>query len=43
VEYDVSLSQLEERVGVKVARGAPEVWTHVRAELLPWFEAAGRV
>ncbi|MDE4192689.1 MULTISPECIES: HD domain-containing protein [Rhodobacterales] len=43
VEYDVSLSQLEERVGVKVARGAPEVWTHVRAQLLPWFEAAGRV
>jgi putative hydrolase of HD superfamily len=43
VEYDVSLSQLEERVGLKVARGAPDVWHYVQAEVRPWFEAAGRV
>ena len=42
VEYDVSLSQLEDRVGRKVALGAPEVWRHVHAEVRPWFEAAGR-
>jgi putative hydrolase of HD superfamily len=43
VEYDVNLHQLEERVGQKVARGAPGVWDHVLAEVRPWFEQAGRV
>ncbi len=42
VDYDVSLSQLQDRVGAKVSRGAPDVWRHVQAEVRPWFEAAGR-
>ncbi|UWR50591.1 HD domain-containing protein [Phaeobacter inhibens] len=36
-EYNVSLAQLEARVGQKVARGAPAVWDHVRATVAPWF------
>ncbi|WP_416368379.1 HD domain-containing protein [Tritonibacter mobilis] len=43
VAYDVTLPQLETRVGVKIARGAPKVWDHVRALLLPWFTAQGRL
>lgn len=42
IDYDVSLAQVEARVGVKVSRGAPEVWNYVRAEITPWFKAAGR-
>lgn len=42
LDYDVSLDQLDSRVGVKVIRGAPAVWDHVRAEIAPWFEAQGR-
>ncbi len=30
-DYNVTAQQLEDRVGVKVARGAPALWTHVRA------------
>ncbi|OIQ32094.1 MAG: phosphohydrolase [Alphaproteobacteria bacterium MedPE-SWcel] len=43
VDYDVSLPQLETRVGSKVARGVPNVWTHLRALLLPWFAANNRL
>lgn len=43
VDYDVTLGQLDTRVGAKVARGAPDVWSHVRALLLPWFEARNRI
>lgn len=43
VEYDVNFGQLEQRVGVKIARGAADVWTHVRGHVLPWFETAGRI
>ncbi|MEP2715946.1 HD domain-containing protein [Pseudophaeobacter sp.] len=42
LDYDVSLAQLDSRVGVKVTRGAPAVWDHVRAEVTPWFEENGR-
>ncbi|MFV1492177.1 HD domain-containing protein [Phaeobacter sp. JH18-32] len=35
--YNVTLEQLEARVGHKVARGAPAVWDHVRAAVAPWF------
>jgi putative hydrolase of HD superfamily len=38
LDYDVSLDQLESRVGHKVTRGAPEVWRYVRQEIGPWFE-----
>ena len=37
-EYDVTLEQLDARVGAKVARGAPSLWAHVRALAARWFE-----
>lgn len=37
--YDVTLAQLDARVGAKVARGAPGLWAWVRARALPWFAA----
>ena len=43
IEYDVTLPQIDARVGAKVARGAPKVWDHVRARLLPWFTERGRL
>jgi len=39
VEYQVSLEQLDTRVGKKVLLGAPKVWHHVRARIKPWFDA----
>ena len=38
IDYNVSLQQVEDRVGTKVTRGAPAVWLHVRSEITPWFE-----
>lgn len=35
--YDVTFDQLESRVGVKVARGAPALWDWVREKVRPWF------
>ena len=43
VDYNVTLPQLEARVGVKVAKGAPAVWDHLRGALLPWFTEHGRL
>jgi 5'-deoxynucleotidase YfbR-like HD superfamily hydrolase len=37
-DYDVTLTQLDKRVGAKVMRGAPDVWHHVRARVTPYFE-----
>jgi putative hydrolases of HD superfamily len=37
-EYGVTAAQLDSRVGVKVARGAPMLWSWVRARALAWFE-----
>lgn len=42
LDYDVSLAQVDSRVGTKVTLGAPAVWTHVRAEITPWFARHGR-
>lgn len=42
LDYDVSLTQIQDRVGVKVNRGAPAVWDHVLSEIRPWFDARGR-
>ncbi|MFV2052894.1 HD domain-containing protein [Aliiroseovarius sp. YM-037] len=39
-EYDVTLSQIDSRVGGKVNRGAPAVWSYVRDLIRPWFERA---
>lgn len=36
-DYNVTLDQVESRVGVKVARGAPALWAHVRARIAPFF------
>ncbi|APG46961.1 HD domain-containing protein [Phaeobacter porticola] len=36
-EYNVTMEQLDARVGHKVTRGAPAVWDHVRATVAPWF------
>ncbi|KIC22408.1 HD domain-containing protein [Leisingera sp. ANG-Vp] len=43
VDYNVSLRQLDARVGGKVSRGAPDVWSFVRAKVEPWFREAGRL
>ena len=37
IEYDVSFDQLEARVGVKIAKGAPRLWDWVRVKARPWF------
>lgn len=42
IDYDVTLPQLDERVGTKVARGLPALWERVRARVAPWFAARGR-
>lgn len=43
LDYDVSLAQVETRVGTKVLRGAPDVWHHVRDQITPWFKNADRL
>lgn len=35
--YDVTSEQLESRVGVKIARGAPRLWDWVRERTRAWF------
>lgn len=35
--YDVTYEQLESRVGVKIAKGAPGLWDWVRTKALAWF------
>lgn len=42
ISYDVTLAQLDARVGSKVERGAPALWRAVRAGVKPWFDANGR-
>ncbi|WP_128253917.1 HD domain-containing protein [Falsirhodobacter deserti] len=37
IEYDVTLGQLDSRIGTKIARGLPAVWHWVRAQALPFF------
>ncbi|WP_116131589.1 HD family hydrolase [Tropicimonas sp. IMCC34043] len=37
LDYDVTLDQIDSRVGAKVERGAPALWTHVRALVAPFF------
>ena len=37
-DYDVTLPQIDSRVGEKVKRGAPAVWAYVRDLIRPWFE-----
>ncbi len=35
--YSVTYDQLESRVGVKIAKGAPGLWDWVKAKARPWF------
>jgi putative hydrolase of HD superfamily len=37
IEYDVTLDQVETRVGTKVAKGAPALWDHVRGRMQAFF------
>ncbi|WP_282095528.1 HD domain-containing protein [Epibacterium ulvae] len=39
VEYNVSMSQLNERVGRKVENGAPAVWAYMKPIVQKWFQA----
>lgn len=39
-EYNVTFDQLQARVGQKVARGAPTLWTYVRERLRAFFPEA---
>ncbi len=41
IDYDVTFDQLEARVGAKVVRGAPDLWTHVRSLARDWFDSRG--
>lgn len=38
-EYEVTMDQLDHRVGTKVARGAPSVWTYIRSRVSDFFES----
>jgi putative hydrolase of HD superfamily len=38
-EYKVTPEQLETRVGVKVRRGAPALWGHLKEQIDTWFKA----
>lgn len=39
VTYDVTYDQLESRVGVKIAKGAPALWEWTKARALTWFSS----
>lgn len=39
IEYDVTFEQLEDRVGSKVARGAPALWDYVKTRARSFFSA----
>ena len=38
-EYNVTPEQLETRVGVKVRKGAPALWGHLKTRIDAWFDA----
>ena len=38
-EYKVTPEQLESRVGVKVRKGAPALWEHLKTRIDTWFDA----
>lgn len=42
IDYDVTLAQIDARVGPKIARGLPRVWPAIRARIAPWFATRGR-
>lgn len=38
-DYNVTAKQLEDRVGVKVSRGAPGVWVFLQKRIAKWFDS----
>ena len=38
-EYNVTINQLQSRVGDKVARGAPDIWHNLSKRIADWFKA----
>ena len=42
LDYDVKLPQIDERVGIKVRRGAQRVWDYMRPQVAEWFVTNGR-
>lgn len=42
VDYDVSLSQLERRVGTPIIAGASGIWAWLHPKLVNWFRANNR-
>lgn len=38
-DFNVTAQQLEDRVGVKVKRGAPAVWNALQARIKQWFDS----
>lgn len=43
VEYNTDYSQFEARVGNKIKRGAPWLWTWLQPKAEAWFAARGRL
>lgn len=41
-EYDVTLEQLDARVGTPMQRGAPKLWAWLRPRLVAYFSSAAR-
>lgn len=41
-DYDVTLAQIDDKIGPPVARGLPGLWPRLRARVAPWFVARGR-
>lgn len=37
-EFNVTAKQLEDRVGAKVSRGAPALWSYLQNRIYAWFE-----
>lgn len=42
LEFDVTLDQIDTRVGTKVRAGAPRLWAALRSRITPWFTKRGR-
>lgn len=40
IDYDVTLDQIDSRVGAKVKRGAPRLWEYVRARVSTFFSGS---
>lgn len=38
-EFNVTAKQLEDKVGVKVSRGAPAIWNFLQARIRKWFDS----